>query len=713
MKVQGKVVSVGMYNRTTRWGKIQIEDPNKKKINVVGVIPSNVIEGRWFTIDGKFEKHPKYGDQIKMEEIKEIDGTAQTEDDLLNFLKHFSGIGPAIARKIWAEWGDDSERVLREETHRLAAISGISAGKVDEIERQLEEMGRDGDIISAMMKFRIQMRFLEPIKKKFNRRAVDIVTKHAYELMQVHGIGFVTADRVGQRQGIPWDAPERIKAGILFTLGNSLDGSMYTDAMDLMANSRRLLKGIGDGRTIPVTVLSDTLNKLIEDGDVVCEKEGDVVPCKTMEDDCYTHSNHRIERGAARSVFTMSQSPIEKIQSSYNIWNQLSEDQAAAVDMVMQERISIITGPAGSGKTTVLKEVIAKGASQDPLVVCFTGRAAQRVAEVSGHNNCSTIHRALKYRPGTGFQHDQKDPLPEDLVLVDEASMIGLDLTLSLLKATSADRQRIVFTGDPSQLPSISSGNFLHELVQSGLVPCTELQYVYRNQNTILDNANKIREGSPSLVYDGTFRFHMDEDPRDVFQDHYKDPENTMVLSGIKDGNVGVRELNKWLQWQQGVKGAVKIGGDYMANIGDKVIHIKNNYEKEVFNGNIGWITYVYAAPGEHPEVHVEYREGLVPKTVIYTGVNELEELELAYCLTVHKAQGAEAEHVFLILENGHYPVQSRNWMYTGVTRAQKRVDLIGQENVAMRCIKSQDVSKGRLSKLGLRLQKLHEQAKS
>ncbi|MBT7804188.1 ATP-binding domain-containing protein, partial [Candidatus Poribacteria bacterium] len=161
----------------------------------------------------------------------------------------------------------------------------------------------------------------------------------------------------------------------------------------------------------------------------------------------------------------------------------------------------------------------------------------------------------------------------------------------------------------------------------------------------------------------------------------------------------------------QGIQGAVKIGSDYTVNVGDKVIHTKNNYKKQVFNGNIGWVTKVAAVPGKDPEIEVEFREGLTPQTIVYSGKTELDELDLAYCLTVHKSQGAEAKTVFLVLDPGHFPVQSRNWLYTGVTRAQKQVHLVGSERVAYRCIESQDVSQARMSKLGLRLQSLQSQA--
>jgi exodeoxyribonuclease V alpha subunit len=711
MEIEGKVVQIKTYNRESRWGKLQLHDKTLGPVNVVGIIPDNVIEGRFFKITGDDEEHPKYGYQVRMDEIEEIEIGEQTQEDGLSFLKHFKGIGPATATRIWETWGESAEDILRNETWRLKEIPGISQRKALEIEDQVSDMGRDGDLIALIVKHRLPMRHLESLKRRFGRRAVEILTRGAYELMKIRGIGFITADRIGQRQGFAWDSVERIKAGILYTLDNSLDGSMYTDSIDLLGDTRRLLKGGGEGRSVPIAKVNRELERLVAASEIVCERPDEVIPRETIEDDCYSHANHRIETGVARRVFEMSRKPIHQLPVVSPMWDQLAPDQKAAVEMCLQERISLIVGPAGSGKTTVLKEILAQTAAEGPLVVCFTGRAAQRVQEISGFANCSTIHRALKYRPGAGFAHDETNPLLEDVMLVDEASMIGLDLTLSLLKGASANRQRIVFTGDPSQLPSISNGNLLCELANCGIIPSTTLQYVYRNANTILDNANRIRVGNSALVYDPTFRFHPENDPRTVLNRYYTDPATTLVLSGCKEGDRGVKELNRWLQWQQGIQGAVKIGSDYTVNVGDKVIHTKNNYKKQVFNGNIGWVTKVTAVPGKDPEIEVEFREGLTPQTIVYSGKTELDELDLAYCLTVHKSQGAEAKTVFLVLDPGHFPVQSRNWLYTGVTRAQKQVHLVGSERVAYRCIESQDVSEARMSKLGLRLQSLHSQA--
>lgn len=713
MQVEGRVLSIKTYNRDSKWGKFQIDDKRLGKTNVIGVIPDTVIEGRFFRIRGDDEDHPKYGYQVKMEEIEELDNGEQTQEDALSFLKHFKGIGPKIAQAIYDTWGELSEDILRNETWRLSEVPGISDRKALEIEDQVTAMGRDGDLVALMVKHKLAMRFLEPLKKRFGRRATEVLTKSAYELMKVRGIGFITADRIGMKQGYAWDSVERVRAALLYTLQNSLDGSMYTDSIDLLGDTRQLLKGGGEGRSVPIAKVNRELEKLVAEGEIVCEKPNEVVPRETVEDDCYSHTNYRIETGVARRVFEMMRRPICEMPLVTPLWDKLSPSQRDAVDMVLRERISIIVGPAGSGKTTVLRDILAQTQRDEAMVVCFTGRAAQRVQEVSGFEHCSTIHRALKYRPGVGFEHDEGNPLEANVLLVDEASMIGLDLTLSLLKAASAARQRIVFTGDPSQLPSISNGNLLYEIAQCGIIPITELQYVFRNENTILDNANRIRVGDPELGYDETFRFHPDADPSTILNKFYGDPKTTLVLSGCKDGDKGVKELNRWLQWQQGIRGAVPIGSGYTADLGDKVIHTKNNYTKQVFNGNIGWITKVDAQPGKDPEISVEFREGQVAKTVDYKGATELDELDLAYCLTVHKSQGAEAETVFLVLEPGHYPVQSRNWLYTAVTRAQKQVHLIGSRRVLRRCIESEDVSQGRQSKLGLRLQSLSSQAEA
>tara|TARA_Y100000310_G_C20697237_1_gene826573 strand:- start:1139 stop:3205 length:2067 start_codon:yes stop_codon:yes gene_type:complete len=682
---------------------------HKETIKAVGILGDHIIPGLEYEIKGKRHTHPKFGEQIRIKNIKCTKSTAESEDNIVSYLCHFNGIGPKTAALIHAEYGSDAVRIVKEEPELLIDIKGISSRKVDEIGGQLTDMKDDQDLIDFLLLHGVSTYYLKSIKERFGNHALFVLKNNPYELTRIKGIGFITADRMAQKFGIDPKSSMRIRAAVSHYLFNDNRGHIYLDADTLIQGViQRYLGNIG------WSLIDIEINNMVRDGEVVSEETGSLTKSDTLSDLAYSKYHYNTEVNVAKAIFRIRKThfmlPGLKLPWTPEL-KTISAEQKAAVDMGLNEKVSVIHGPAGSGKSTIISEMIQAAQYNNvvPLVVSFTGRAAQRVKEISQFENCQTIHRALKYTHGRGFLVNENEPLGETMVIVDEASMVGLDLVDSLTRAMPMPNHQICFVGDPAQLPSLSNGNLMHSLINCNAIPTTYLDFVYRNQSMILKNANKIREGKWDLETDETFMMSDSKDDLLViplaYSSSIKFPmQDTLVISGIKKGAMGVYSLNLMLQDLFGKTGSINIGANYKATMGDKVIQTHNDYNKGVFNGNIGWVTDMKA-----PDyLEVTFDTGEAGRSVVqYTGAHELKALELAYCITVHKAQGSESKNVFVILDPSHYMVHSRNWLYTAVTRAQESVTLIGSEEVLKECAETPDVSIARNSKLEQRITSL------
>lgn len=703
--VIGTLQKINTFKRDTKWGVITLKLSAKETIKAVGILGDHIIPGLEYKIQGQRLTHPKFGEQIRIKNIKCTNKKVDTEDNVVSYLSHFDGIGPKTAELIYEEFGNDSVRIIKEEPELLKDIKGISSRKVKAINSQLVDMKDDQALIDFMLLHGVSTFFLDSIKKRFGAASLDIMKNNPYELTRIRGIGFITADRMAQKFGIDPKSPKRIQAAISHYLTHDNSGNIFLSTDELITGAmRKYLGNIGH------SLVKIELDDMIRNGDIISEKNDSLIKQPFLSDLIYGRYHYNNEVNVAKSLSKMisEEIPSEDIHLWESSMENISDVQSAAVQTAFDERVSLIYGPAGSGKSTVVGEIIeaAQEANLNPLVVSFTGRAAQRVKEISQFENCQTIHRALKYANQRGFLINEKSPLEERLVIVDEASMVGLDLMDHLLRAMPFPDHRIVFVGDPSQLPSLSNGNLMHSLINCPDISSTHLDFVYRNQSTILKNANKIRVGEWDLDIDETFMTSDSKDdllviPLAYNPDRNRPMKDTLIISGIKKGEMGVIALNLMMQNLFGKQGEVFIGGEYKATLGDKVIQTKNDYSKGVFNGNIGYITDIKKP--DYAEVTFDIGSG-VTNIVQYTGLHELKALELAYVISVHKAQGSEAENVFVILDPSHYMVHSRNWLYTAITRASKTVTLIGSEKVLQECAETPDISITRNSKLDQRI---------
>ena len=680
-------------------------------VTAVGNLPE-VHVGSVLSMEGSWRVEPKYGRQFSIEQCEET--LPATVYGIEKYLGSglVKGIGPKFAKAIVREFGQDTLNVIEEEPLRLLEVPGIGPMRVDRIRRSWEDQKEIKNIMLFLQGHNVSTSHATKIYKTYGNESLKVVQENPYRLADdIWGIGFKTADTIAEKLGFGKEKYVRLRSGLLYTLNRlAEDGHCYARRDQLLERGKELL-GTGED------LLSMTLDEMIRAEDVKTETpEGE----ETL---IYLPPFWFAETGAAKrlkSIYT-TKSKVrpdtvgleERVTGSAGI--EYDEIQMEAIRKAAGSKILILTGGPGTGKTTTTQGILKafRGAGAKILLAAPTGRAAKRLSESTGME-AKTIHRLLEMKPPEGYQRNEENPLEGDVLIVDECSMIDLLLFYNLLKAVP-DEMALILVGDVDQLPSVGAGNVLRDLIDSEAFPVVRLERIFRQARAsrIILNAHRINKGEmPDLTNgkDTDFFFMQKEEPeeaaglivdlvRNRLPGHYKvKPGAIQVLTPMQRGVVGAANLNQVLQEAVNPgEGGLSRGG-FRFREGDKVMQIRNNYDKEVFNGDIGEVVSVST---EDRELTARF-DG---RDVLYD-VSELDEVTLAYATTIHKSQGSEYPIVVMPVLMTHYVMLQRNLIYTGVTRAKKILVLVGTKKALAMAIRNVTVTK-RNTLLSLRIRQI------
>jgi len=693
--VEGTVSRVHFTDETGLFTICVLETEQHGEVTVLGnlgaVHPGEVVRAR-----GTWEEHPRFGDQFRAQfhEILPPADKEAMEAYLCSGL--ISGVGPATARRIVDAFGEDTFRVLDHEPERLLSVKGISKKKQKKIAEDWEKNQAHRRVMVFLSSHGIGLSHAGRILSAYGADAVDVLRENPYRLArEVEGIGFATADSLAKKLGMPADSEARVAAGLSHVLSKAADqGHFFTPETGLVDEAARLL-------SVPRDLVQNVLDAMAAENEVLAEdpEEGERDGGRRI----YLPSFLGVEKALARRIAAFLTVPmedfgldeaaiLEKVLKGLAI--RLSDAQLAVLKNVLKSRMTVITGGPGTGKTTLIKSVklVLESLGMRVALAAPTGRAAKRLAEVTGAE-ASTIHRLLGYDFTTKtFMRDESRPLDQDALIVDEASMVDTFLLHYLFKALTMGSV-LILVGDANQLPPVGPGNALRDIIASGKVPVFTLEEVFRQarESLIVRNAHRVNKGL-SLVReeeeDGKkpdFYFIEEEDPARVQRTVLalcaeRIPDafgldgklDVQVITPMHKGPLGTVELNRLLQETLNpARQRLEHGGRSFAP-GDKVMQVKNNYEKEVFNGDIGTL---YAVNREQGMVSVLFDNG--PATYRFS---ELSELSPAFAISVHKSQGSEYPAVVFVLSTAHYALLQRNLIYTGITRARKLLVLVGSQ---------------------------------
>lgn len=660
------------YSENNGYSVFKLEDGT----SVVGNLPK-LNEGDRVELSGGWVKHPKYGKQFKVESVNISYPT--TDSGIIKYLGSgmIHGIGPVTAKRIVSKFGETTLDIFDNNISRLIEVEGIGKKKLELIKEGWEEQKNVKNVMLFLQSNGISSTYSLKIYKEYGDATPELIQKNPYRLISdIWGIGFKIADGIGKSLGFTGDDPFRLKAGIVHTLQQAVkDGHTYLPKDILIKEASYILQAdVG---------YSDILFEQLEETGEVYTKNDNVY----ISD--FYHAEREIENSISALLNITSEKPpkLDKILSSFK--ENYSDEQLDAIRTTYSEKMLIITGGPGTGKTTTLKGIIQLFQTFDKKIMLAapTGRAAKRMTEVIGLE-AKTIHRLLEFNPqDNSFNQNADNPLETDLLIVDEISMIDTILMYNLIIAISQNTT-LILVGDIDQLPSVGAGNVLKDLIASKQIPVIQLNTIFRQakDSDIIINAHRINKGEmPALNFiketdfifldegnnpkipEKILRLCRDELPRKF---DFNPVEDIQILSPIYKGDVGVTALNKLFQNQLNNSAVVYSQGEKKFKANDKVMQLRNNYDKNVFNGDIG---FVEGTDNENKIIYISF-EG----RIIDYKFDELDEITLAYAVTVHKSQGSEFPCIIMPLTTSHYMMLQRNLLYTAITRATKLLILIG-----------------------------------
>jgi len=709
-KLQGLVERITFASQEDGYSVIKVRAPGYRELvtavgNFVALCPGEtlVMEGTWNT-------HARFGKQFQVHRYETA--VPSTVQGIRKYLGSglIRGIGPKMAERIVERFAEKTLDIIETRIERLLEIDGIGKYRVGQISKAWEEQKEIRTLMVFLRANGASAALAARIFKTYGPESVDIVRENPYRLaMDITGVGFLTADRLAGNLGFAADSPMRAEAGILFVLHEGAEEGHVCMPRDL------LMERCGKTLGIDEQILEEALARLI--ADTRLKEETLAPPVSEQFGDhraIYLRTMHASETGAAARFAAIQryrrlqakvdvQAAVQWVKGQLNF--SLAPLQEEAVRQALCEKVIIITGGPGTGKTTVIRAILAvyERIGARISLAAPTGRAAKRLFETTGHP-AATIHRLLEFSPQMGgFQRNEQKPLAADLVVVDETSMMDIVVANHLLKAVPSQAV-LVLVGDSDQLPSVGPGNVLGDIIGSGRFPVIRLTQIFRqaSQSRIITNAHLIRQGAfPDLRAESglkqDFYFVAREDPQEVLETIVRlcteriprgfgfDPvDDVQVLSPMNRGEAGAQNLNLALQDALNPSGITLEMGGRVFRVKDKVMQIKNNYDKDVFNGDIGRIRSI---DRENAEIRVEFDGRGV--TYDFAG---LEELVHAYAITIHKSQGSEYPAVVFPLMTQHFMMLQRNLVYTAVTRAKKLVVIVGSKKALAIAIRNNKI---------------------
>jgi exodeoxyribonuclease V alpha subunit len=704
--VEGEVQRVTFENRESGFRVVKlVVEGRLDRLAVVGTFPALSVGAR-VRVRGTMVTDKKHGEQLKADSVTEV--LPSTLDGVERYLGSgvVPGIGEKLAKRIVSAFGLETLRVLDEEPDRLHEVEGLGRKRALAVTKAWTEQRALRDVMVFLQARDVSASLAHRIWKRFGSRSVDVVTRNPYALaLEVWGIGFKTADRLAVSLGIAKDSPDRLRAGVLQALHSATEsGHVYTAAEELVQTAAELLEVDPASSGVEERLRDATLD-LGASGHAVTETHG---AARVV----YEGRMHAAERRLARRAVDLAgalATPLEGAEQAVAQFEsllgvELGKEQRVAVGQAARSSVLVITGGPGVGKTTIVRAILTifDRAGIETRLAAPTGRAAKRMSEATGRE-ATTLHRLLEFEPRRGsFKRDAKRPIPAGAVIVDEASMVDLILADALFQAVEPGT-RLILVGDVDQLPSIGPGAVLRDVIASKWIPFVRLTQIFRQakESLIVTNAHRINAGlSPVAPAQG--------EPADFFVIERTDPEaakrtivelvtsripakfgmdpmrDVQVLTPMHRGAAGSRALNEALQLALNPAGAAIVRGGLSLRKGDKVMQLRNDYDRGVYNGDVGIVTHIDPEEGRlrvgyeqaAPDLVSRGGELLGDREVPYDAAN-LDELTLAYAQSVHKAQGSEYPAVVIPLLTSHFVMLSRNLLYTAVTRGKRLVVLV------------------------------------
>lgn len=690
--IRGVLEKIVFKNPDSGYMVGRIRTGDDELVTVVGKV-FELQCGEELEIQGSWIVNKKYGKQFEITKVKAH--TPSTTVGIENYLGSglIKGVGPVMAKKIVEKFGKKTLDVLDDDPEKLSGIEGIGQKRIKQIIKSWQKHKNIREVMIFLQSYGISSNYSAKIYNTYGENTVSVIKINPYRLAEdIFGIGFKIADDIALKVGIPKDSIFRIKAGIIYLLHRAEDnGHCFLPAEEILTVSSDFLGA-------DLSIINNAIGELQEEEKIIIVKDGE-------GNKIYLSSLYHSEVFVSKKILELSDIDDNKdnLTGRESLYRRLinemadadgillDEIQVNAIIMALTERIMIITGSPGTGKSTILNFIIKilEREKKKFMMAAPTGRASKRMTETTGRES-KTIHRLLNFNPKLNkFLKNEDNPIDADIIIIDEASMLDIRLMRNLLSAIKIDSS-LIFVGDIDQLPSVGPGYVLGDLIRSGTVPVCELKKIYRQegQSQIIRNAHKVR--------DGQFPYIKNKDSEDFFFLEKNDPEEAVnlilhllsnkipssfgmdplkdvqVLVPTNKGVCGVINLNSRIQEMLNPGSTGLLHGNRWFRVGDKVIQLKNNYNKDIYNGDIGIITSIDM---ELKEASIDY-DGRKVDYSFY----EMDEINHSYAISIHKSQGSEFKCVIIPLLTSHYMLLQRNLLYTALTRARELAILVGSK---------------------------------